>query len=68
MASVMLVVAFVTVLPPASCTVTLTAGVIAAPAVAPVGWTLKASLTAAPATSKVALVAPVRPVAAALSV
>ena len=68
MVSVMLVVALVTVLPPPSCTITVTAGLMAVPAVAPVGWTEKASLTAAPVTLKVALVAPVRPVAAAVSV
>src|SRR3954469_20894902 len=46
-AAVMLAVELVTVLPNASCTVTCTAGLIATPAVALVGWTLKASLEAA---------------------
>src|SRR4051812_23665227 len=45
--AVMLAVEVVTVLPNASCTVTCTAGLIATPAVALVGWTLKASLEAA---------------------
>src|SRR5437763_16476290 len=47
MATVMLAVELVTVLPNASCTATCTAGEIAAPAVALVGCTVKASLEAA---------------------
>src|SRR5205823_3011560 len=47
MATVMLAVELVTVLLNASCTVTCTAGLIAAPAVALVGWTVKATLLAA---------------------
>src|SRR5690242_6100179 len=47
-AMVMLFVAVVTVLPDASCTVTLTAGAIEAPAVVLPGWTVKASLDAVP--------------------
>src|SRR3954466_10433184 len=47
MATVMLAVELVTVLPNASCTVTCTAGLIATPAVAVVGWTVKATLAAA---------------------
>src|SRR5205814_337628 len=46
-ATVMLAVELVTVLLNASCTVTCTAGLIATPAVALVGWTAKASLEAA---------------------
>src|SRR5687768_11997651 len=46
-ASVMFAVELVTVLLKASCTVTCTAGLIATPAVAFVGWTVKASLEAA---------------------
>src|SRR5687767_15474347 len=46
-ATVMLAVELVTVLLKASCTVTCTAGLIATPAVAFVGWTVKASLEAA---------------------
>src|SRR6185295_3419991 len=46
-ATVMLAVELVTVLLNASCTVTCTAGLIAAPAVALVGWAVKASLDAA---------------------
>src|SRR5205823_2173639 len=68
-ATVMLVVAVVTVLPWASWTVTCTAGVIAAPATAVLGWTVKTSFAAAPAPMLNALlVAPVRPVAAAVNV
>src|SRR6185295_5296721 len=47
MATVTLADELVTVLPNASCTVTCTAGLIATPAVAFAGWTLKASLLAA---------------------
>src|SRR5512143_2092102 len=47
MATVMLAVELVTVLPNASCTATCTAGAMATPAVALVGWTRKASLEAA---------------------
>src|SRR3954466_13505654 len=46
-ATVMLAVELVTVLPNASCTATCTAGAMATPAVALVGWTMKASLEAA---------------------
>src|SRR5438128_11089424 len=45
-ASVMLVVAVVTVLPWASWTATCTAGVLAAPATALLGWTVKPSFAA----------------------
>src|SRR5438046_9293903 len=48
-ATVMLVVAVVTVLPWASWTATCTAGVIAAPAAALLGCTVKTSFAAAPA-------------------
>src|SRR5260370_9552887 len=66
-ATVTLVVAPVTVLPTASCTVTTV--VIALPAVALAGCVVKASLLGAPGVRlKVLLVAPVRPVAAAVSV
>src|SRR5256885_10667938 len=47
MATVMLAVELVTVLPNASCTVTCTAGEIATPAVAVVGWVVKATCEAA---------------------
>src|SRR5213596_3562376 len=68
-ASVMLVVAVVTVFPWASWTVTCTAGVFAAPAAALLGWTVKTSFAAAPALMLNALlVAPVRPAAVAVSV
>src|SRR5437762_1470955 len=68
-ASVMLVVAVVTVLPWASWTVTCTAGVIAAPAAAVLGCTVKTSFVGAPTPMLNALlVAPVRPVAAAVNV
>src|SRR2546428_758423 len=68
-ASVMLVVAVVTVLPWASWTATCTAGVIAAPAAALPGCTVKTSFAAAPTLMLNALlVAPVRPVADAVSV
>src|SRR5437764_10682203 len=71
MATVMLVVAVVTVLPWASWTVTCTAGVIAAPAAVLLGCAVKASFAAGPTVElmvKALLVAPVRPVAAAVSV
>ena len=58
----------VTVKPPASSTVTVTAGVIAAPAAVLPGWTVKANLVAGPNKLKAALVAPIRPELAALSV
>src|SRR3954447_21672394 len=48
-ATVMLAVELVTVLLKASCTVTCTAGLIATPAVALEGWTVKASFEAAAA-------------------
>src|SRR2546427_498512 len=68
-ATVMLVVAVVTVLPWASWTVTCTAGVIAAPAAALLGCTGKTTFAAAPPlTLSALLVAFVRPVAAAVSV
>src|SRR3989441_908714 len=67
-ASVMLVVPVVTVLPWASWPVTCTAGVITAPAAALLGCTVKTSFAAAPALMLNALlVAPVRPVAAAVN-
>ncbi len=59
----------VTVLPRASCAVTLTAGVIARPAVAFEGCTVNTSWVAAPAvTLKVSLVPGASPLAAAVSV
>src|SRR5438876_6845215 len=65
MATVMLAVELVTVLPKVSCTATWTAGAIDDPAVALVGWTAKASFEAAAGeTLKVAEVAPVSPVEA----
>src|SRR5437899_6652197 len=68
-ASVMLVVAVVTVLPWSSETATCTAGVIASPATSLLGCTVKRSFAAAPALMLNALlVAPVRPVADAVSV
>src|SRR5205809_700430 len=68
-ATVMLVVAVVTVLPWASWTATCTAGVLAAPATASLGCTVKTSFAAAPALMLNALlVAAVRPVADAVSV
>src|SRR3989441_928117 len=68
-ASVMLVVAVVTMLPWASWTATCTAGVIAAPAAALLGCTVKASFAAAPTLMlNTLLVAPVRPVAAAVKI
>src|SRR5579859_4533008 len=69
MATVMLAVELVTVLPNVSCTVTWTAGAIAAPAVALVGCTVKASCDAAAAPMlKAALVAPVNGLDAAVNV
>src|SRR3989442_10916033 len=63
-ATVMLVVAVVTVLLWASWTATCTVGVIAAPATALLGCTVKTSFAAAPTPMLNALlVAPVRPVA-----
>src|SRR3954447_7444209 len=47
MATVMLAVELVTVLPNASCTATCTAGLIAAPAVSLVGWAVNATFDAA---------------------
>src|SRR6185295_11905606 len=47
MATVMLALELVTVLPNVSCTATCTAGLIATPAVAVVGWAVKPSLDAA---------------------
>src|SRR2546425_1023248 len=68
-ATVMLVVAVVTVLPWASWTATCTVGVIAAPAAVLLGCTVKTSFAAAPTVMLNALlVAPVRPVADAVSV
>src|SRR5437773_1430673 len=65
----MLVVAVVTVLPWASWTATWTPGVIAPPAAALLGCTVKSSFAAAPTPMLNALlVAPVRPVADAISV
>src|SRR5436309_3164164 len=59
----------VATLPSASCAVTCTAGVIAAPAVAVVGCTLKTSTLGAPAvTLNAALVPPLTPEAPAVSV
>src|SRR5438034_29535 len=69
MASVMLVVAVVTGLPWASWTATCMAGEFAAPAAALLGCTVKTSFAAAPTPMLNALlVAPVRPVAVAVSV
>src|SRR5881275_3595121 len=63
-ATVMLVVAVVTVLPWASWTATCTAGVIAAPVAVLLGCTVKTSFAAAPTPMLNALlVTPVRPVA-----
>src|SRR5947209_6500541 len=68
-ASVRLVVAVVTVLPRRSCDVTCTAGVIAAPAAAVLGCTVKTSFAAAPAPMLNALlVTRVRPVVDEVSV
>src|SRR2546423_731921 len=68
-ATVMLVVAVVTEMTWASWTATCTAGVIAAPAAVLLGCTVKASFAAAPTLMlNTLLVAPVRPVADAVSV
>src|SRR6266576_6902068 len=70
-ATVMLVVAVVTVLPWASWTVTCTAGVFVAPAAALLGCTVKASFAVGPPLTlmlNALLVAPVRPVAVAVRV
>src|SRR5438445_457818 len=68
-ASVMLMVAVVTVFPWASWTATCVAGVIAAPAAVLLGCTVKTSFAAAPAPMLNALlVAPVTAVAVAVSV
>src|SRR3954468_9123919 len=68
-ATVMLAVELVTVLLKASCTVTCTAGEIPTPAVALVGWTVKASLDAAAGLMLKAMeVAPVSGADAAVSV
>src|SRR5947208_569393 len=68
-ATVMLVLALLRVLPCPSSTLFRSAGVIAAPAAAVLGCTVKASFAAAPTPMLNALlVAPVRPVADALSV
>src|SRR2546422_968724 len=66
--SMMLLEAVVTVLPWASWTATCTAGVIAAPAAVLLGCTVKTSFIAAPLMLNALLVAPVRPVADAVSV
>src|SRR5579863_8797747 len=64
MATVMELLAEVTTLPKASSTLTVTAGEMKLPAVTLVGWTVKASLFAAPTvTLNAMLVAPVRLVA-----
>src|SRR5436189_10769 len=69
MATVMLAVELVTVLPNGSCTATCTAGEIATPAVAFDGWTVKASLEAAAGLMLNAVeVVPVRAPEAAVSV
>src|SRR5688572_33420946 len=69
MATVMLAVELVTVFPNASCTATCTAGLIAAPAVALVGCTVKASRDAAAGVMlNAAEVAPVSGADAAVSV
>src|SRR5512139_1533436 len=68
-ATVMLAVELVTVFPNASCTATCTAGLIATPAVALDGCTVKASREAAAwLMLKAVLLAPVSAVEAALSV
>src|SRR4051812_5081885 len=68
-ATVTLAVELVTVLPNASCTVTCTAGATATPAVALVGWTVKATRVAAAGLMLKALeVAPVSVADAAVSV
>src|SRR5437868_222061 len=68
-ATVMFAVELVTVLPHASCPATRTAGLIATPAVAFAGWTVKASLLAAAGLMlKPAEVAPVRAAAVEVNV
>src|SRR5512140_3677664 len=68
-ATVMLALELVTVLPNASCTATCTAGERLAPAVALLGWTVKASFEAAAGLMlKPAEVAPVSGADAAVSV
>src|SRR4051812_18830141 len=67
-ATVMLALELVTVFPNASCTVTCTAGLIATPAVAVVGWTVNAKIgSASGRVRKAAEVAPVSPPKAAVS-
>src|SRR5689334_10650824 len=69
MATVMLAEELVTVFPNVSCTATCTAGEMLAPAVALVGWTVKASLEAAAGLMlNPPEVAPVSPADAAVSV
>ena len=71
MATVIEALLLVTVLPPASCTVTTTPDglLILAPAAAVLGWAVKASWVAEPTLMvKVLLVAPVRPLLEAVSV
>src|SRR5689334_9058920 len=69
MATVMLAVELVTVLPNGSCTVTCTAGETFTPAVVLAGWTVKASFEAAAALMLNAdEVAPVSPLEAAVCV
>ena len=70
-ARVMLMLAFLTVMPWASWTATCTAGVITVPATALLGCTVKTTFAAGPTlalTSNALLVVPVRPVAVAVSV
>jgi len=68
-ASAMLPVNGAAMLPCASCAVTCTAGVIAAPEVAPEGWTVNTSWAAAPGVMlNAALVLPVSPLALAARV
>src|SRR5437660_1463266 len=66
--TVMLLVAVGTVLPAASCTATVTAGLIATPFVVLAGWTMNPSLLGGPTMLKALLTVPVRLVAVALSV
>src|SRR5690348_1319526 len=68
-ATVTFAVNWVAVLPSASCAVTCTGGVIAAPAVVLEGWTLNTSCVAAPGVMLNGVLVPVgRPVAAAARV
>ena len=68
-ATVTLLVAVVTRLPPASCTSTCTDGLITVPALVVEGCTKKASFVAPPiAMSKAGEIVPLRPAAVALSV